>query len=235
MKRAKANSKICTRIDVVGATASNRLWLFTNPTSTRCFDNGWDVFKMNCPSNTPNLFAVEQDGSYQIDAISDIDNTILGLKAGLDAEYLLKFAQLNTENRYDEMYLIDLTDNKVIDIVENGTEYRFSAQPYTTNNARFKIVTSPVVTDGEITTSNDNAKSNQSKIDMKVYNNTVFVDNHTSSNGVVLIFNAEGKLISKNSFLPTSVNSYPLDVQIGTYIAKCVTETETITLQFIVK
>jgi hypothetical protein len=133
------------------------------------------------------------------------------------------------------MYLIDLMDNTVVNIINDNTEYRFKAQPFTTNNARFKIVTSPVVSGGGVATSDEGAKTKLLDVKLNVINNTVFVDNHTASNGVLLIFSTDGKLISKNSFVSSSSNAFPLDLQIGTYIAKCVTETETVTQQFIIK
>jgi hypothetical protein len=235
IKRAKANNKICTRLDIYGSRTSNRLWIFTNPNSTKCFDNGWDVFKMNCPTNTPNLFAVEQDGSYQIDAISDIDNTILGLKSGEDSEYVLKISQLNTNNKYNQMYLIDLLNNTVVNIIDDYTEYRFSSQPYSTNNARFKIVTSPVINNNGISTSDNNTGSNNKLLNLSLIQRNIHIDNQSQSNGCLLIFSLDGKLIDKNSFSGKSVNTFPLDIQSGTYVIKCIIDNESITQQIMVK
>jgi hypothetical protein len=136
-----------TRIDVQGARFSDQLWLFTVPTCTYNFDNGWDGYKMIGSSSAPQLFAIEPDGTYQVDAVPNVNNRYLGFSAGIDTAYTFTFVHENLSVYYTQLYLIDSVANKTTDIFASGTTYTFSALPTTEPVRRFKIVTSlpPVV------------------------------------------------------------------------------------------
>jgi len=141
---------VSTRIDVKGSRYSDQMWIFSVSTCTRNFDNGWDAYKMFGSSVTPQLFAWEANGNFQIDAVPDFNNTYLGFKTGEDSVYTLKFNHENVDQLYQKLYLIDLVANKTVDIFTTGTQYTFTAQSSDSPVKRFMIVTSlatpPVVT-----------------------------------------------------------------------------------------
>jgi len=142
ISQAYAQNLVGTRIDVMGSRYSDQLWIFSVPTCNRVFDNGWDVSKVFGNTLAPQLFAMEPDGYYQVDAIPDMNNTYLGFKSGEDTFYTFTFTHENLSDAYQHLYLIDSVANKTIDIFQTGTTYSFTA-PFTNAPVRrFKIVTS---------------------------------------------------------------------------------------------
>ena len=138
---------IGTRIDVMGSRFSDQLWFFSVPSCTRGFDNGWDGFKMTGNILTPQLFAMEADANFQVDAIPDLNNTYIGFKSGEDTVYTFTFNHENLSVGYTQLYLVDSVANKTIDVYQTGTTYTFTA-PFTANAVRrFKLTTSipPVI------------------------------------------------------------------------------------------
>jgi len=138
---------IGTRIDVMGSRFSDQLWFFSVSSCTRGFDNGWDGFKMTGNILTPQLFAMEADANFQVDAIPDLNNTYIGFKSGEDTVYTFTFNHENLSVGYTQLYLVDSVANKTIDVYQTGTTYTFTA-PFTANAVRrFKLTTSipPVI------------------------------------------------------------------------------------------
>lgn len=134
-----------TRIDVQGAYFSDQMWVFSVPTCTRYFDNGWDGYKMLGTSQAPQIYAVEPDGNYQVDAVPNFNDTYISFIAGVDTSYTLTFTNQDLALGYQTLYLIDSVANKTVDIFTTGTQYSFTASNLTPIK-RFKIVTTlPVV------------------------------------------------------------------------------------------
>ena len=141
-QRVSAVKKVCTRIDVKGLSRGDRMWLFTESSCSEKYDNGWDGHKELGTSLSPQIFAEEEDGIYQINATNNIDNTRLGFKAGVDTEYTLTFTHTNSALSYPTLFLLDLQNGTTTDITESGTEYNFTATNTEQPETRFKIVTS---------------------------------------------------------------------------------------------
>lgn len=129
------------RIDVQGSRYSDQMWVFSVASCSRYFDNGWDGYKMFGTSVAPQIFALEPDGIYQVDAVPDLNNTNISFWAGEDTTYTFSFNNENLSLQYTQLYLIDLVANKTIDIFASGTKYTFNVQPSAEPVNRFKIVT----------------------------------------------------------------------------------------------
>jgi hypothetical protein len=141
VRKADLSQKVYTVIDVKGSRYTDKAWIFSNPTCSHGFDNGWDGKKVLTHSRTPQLFSMEKEGNYQVNTVDDINGTNLGFQAGEDTQYTLTFTHINTGLRYNSIYLIDLLENKTIDITQSGSTYSFVAQPTVTAVKRFKIIT----------------------------------------------------------------------------------------------
>jgi hypothetical protein len=141
---------IGTKIDVQGTYYSDQMWAFSIPTCNRNFDTGWDDYKMTGTSSAPQIYAVEADGNYQVDAIPDFNNTYLAFTAGIDSLYTMTFTNQNFSEKYSKLYLIDSIANKTVEIHKSGTKYLFIAKN-SISIKRFKIVTS--ITESAIVTS----------------------------------------------------------------------------------
>lgn len=152
-----AQTLVNTRIEVKGSRYSDVVWVFAISSCTRGFDNGWDGSKMFGGTATPEIFAWEASGCYQIDAVPDFNNTYIGFKAGEDSVYTMTFNHEYVNTLYSKLYLIDSVANKTVDIFTTGTQYTFTARQSDAFVKRFKIVstpitaTDPVVTDPVVT------------------------------------------------------------------------------------
>lgn len=143
---ASAQDLVGTRIDVQGTRFSDQMWLFSVPSCTYYFDNGWDGYKMFGTTMAPQIFAIEPDGYYQVASIPNVNNTYIGFSAGVDTTYTLTFSHQNIAVSYQQLYLIDSVANKTVDIYPEGSTYTFTALVTPEPVKRFKIVTSlPVV------------------------------------------------------------------------------------------
>jgi hypothetical protein len=156
IQKVSSDELVCTLIDVRGTRYSDRMWIFSVPQCTRGFDNGWDGYKMFGSPVTPQIFAMEAAGNFQVNSIPDINNSYLGFKAGEDTAYTLTFTHQLIETRYKKLYLIDSIANKTIDIYATGTKYAFVAHKTDAILKRFKIVTNlndePEITENTIAT-----------------------------------------------------------------------------------
>lgn len=135
-----------TRIDVNGSRYTDQMWVFAISSCTRGYDNGWDAYKMLGLSVAPQIMAMEESGNYQVDAVPDYNNTVIGFKAGEDTQYTLTFTNDNLTLKYDHLYLVDLVANDTIDVSATGSKYTFNVEPTTVPVKRFVMITSlPVV------------------------------------------------------------------------------------------
>jgi hypothetical protein len=116
MLTKSSSPDIWTIIDVKGSRFADRMWIFTDPSCTHGFDNGWDGEKFMGSSISPQIYAMEPDGIYQVDAVDDINNTYLGFRAGEDSVYTFTFTHQNLELKYTNVYLVDSVAHQTVDI-----------------------------------------------------------------------------------------------------------------------
>jgi len=146
-QKAKVSEEdvISTVVTVDGPTSGDKVWLFASDQFTRTFDNGYDGIKVYPATGKARLFASESDNDYQIDAVDDLNNTVLKFRAATaDTDYKLTFEHENTENRYASIYLYDMIEDKIVDITESGSTYTFTANNTTSSVLRFRIIANPI-------------------------------------------------------------------------------------------
>jgi len=214
-----SSAKISTMIDVIGTNFSDRMWLMEDANCTRSFDNGYDGPKVLGYAEVSQLYGLEDDGIYQIDAVSDLNNTYLGFQPGTETSFKLVFKHQNTETKYSSIYLIDLVANTTTDISQNGTEYQFAA---TSTDAikRFKIVT---------TVTGLNKTKESANLNVFNTNNTIVINNNTNSVGKLSIFDTMGKTLQVLNFNSNGLTTIPTTLNKGTYILKAVVDSERFT------
>jgi len=220
-----STEKVSTIIDVKGTHTSDRMWIFSEPNSTRRFDNGWDGRKIIGSAVTPQLFAIEADGNYQVNTVPDMNETKLGFQAGEDLEYTFIFTHQNIEKLYEKVFLLDFQENRIIDVTTNGTQYTFTKSNHA-SVARFKIVTSP----------NEKATTD-AETPLKIFsaNRTIFVQNLSSKTGCLKLFNMSGSFVEEIQFDSNSIASFSGNLIPGAYIVCAVTNTESVNKCVIVK
>jgi CshA-type fibril repeat protein len=230
-QRAKGNvqtnssEKVFTRIDLWGKHFADRMWIFTEPTCTHKFDNGWDGFKMFSSGTTPQLFAMEAKGDFQINVLNDMNETYLGFQTGLENEYKLIFTHENINTNYSAVYLVDMLENKTVDITSNGSEYSFTAVSTSTPTKRFKIITRK-----------DGTELNDSPAQIKVFSSdrVVYIQNLSTIPGQMVIYNMSGGAAKTINFGANGITTIPLNFSSGAYIAKAKTNSEEATQRIII-
>lgn len=189
-------SIISTLIEVKSENTSDKMWLFSDESYSRGFDNGNDGRKIEGNALNPQIYAEEFDGNYQINAIDDFNNTQISFRAGQDTEYKLEFTHTNTETRYAKLFLHDMVTNKVTDISESGSAYYFTAVSTPSAVKRFRILTQPVSEDIDSNISIFNSQ------------NTIYVRNTGSEYGKAYVYDIAGRLIATQNISPASVNAF---------------------------
>jgi hypothetical protein len=203
------NNLTGTLIEVDGPHYSDRMWLFSQTGCTHNFDNGWDGRKMFGSALAPQIFAVEPDGNYQVDAVDDINNTLIAFQPGEDTEYTLSFTHQNVAGKYARIYMLDLKDGKIIDITQSGSKYSFIADTTTTYTNRFLIITNKIEPD---------TTANLSKINIFNANGKFFVQNLSDEKGEFSLFDMSGRYLFKSNFNAYSVSEAGSVNQPGIYI-----------------
>ena len=228
LQRTAAAPKVSIRIQVKGSGFGDNVWLISEPSCTRGFDNGWDGYK-NYYNGVTQLFAMETSGDYQVNSVDNINNTYLGFQAGTSETYTMTFTHENMESQYPALYLIDLMNNsKVTDISLSGSTYSFIANATGTPDKRFKIVTS-------LGSATDIPTVNNKQLKVYCSNNTIFVQNPTDFKGEIVICDLTAKMLQKISFDANGITSLPMNLPAGAYILKGKAGFEIVTESVILK
>ena len=222
------SDKVVTRIDLSGSHYADCMWIFTDPGCSGKFDNGWDGYKIMGSAQSPQLYAMETAGDFQIDALADINETYLGFNAGADTDYKLTFTHKNIDTRYSGLYLVDLVENKTTDITASGSEYAFTATSTPTPVKRFKIITGSEV----------NTKTQVVSSLVKVFysNGTLVIQNHSGQNGELVLFNLNGIAVKKVAYKANDITTISTSNLVpGAYVAKASSSREVVTERLIIR
>jgi len=204
------------KIQVSDNRLSDCVWIFIDDSCNSSFNNGWDGYKIKGNALAPQLYAVEQDGIYQIDATNNLNNIQLGFQSGNDSTFTLTITNQYLSSIYDGLYLVDLATQQTIEILGDTTNYAFTNLPSYTNENRFQIVTRLA----------DNIITSNNKLQIHNTNQNVFIQNDSNESGWLSIHTLEGKTISKMKIAPKSVICLPAQLQTGLYIIKASTPSE---------
>ena len=208
---------------------SDRAWIFVDESTTRTFDNGYDGEKMFGAAKLSQLYAVEADGNYQVNAVPDMQNTSLNMKAeeGVSS-YTLRFAHHNMADKYDRIFLTDLLTNTVTDITEDGSEYAFTATNEQEAEKRFLIgVQKKDIDNTDVATG----------LEITQHSDMIHISNRNDVNAVVSIYNISGQMLSQVEVPAVSDRNIPeSSFTAGVYIIKATAEgKKDVTTKVIVK
>lgn len=212
-QRAPKSPKSWLRLTLSAENTGDVMWLFSEPETSRDFDNGWDGRKMGGDAGTPMLFSHNETGNYQINAMDDIDETDIAFRAGnADTEYTITFNHGDgLMGKYVDMYCEDLVTGAIINISEDNTEYSF--QSTNTNiHSRFKIHATKVISD-----------VNKEEI-MPVYvyadGRNLVINNASKESSRIDLYDTLGRLFVSYQVEGGEMQTYQPNVQQGTYIVK---------------
>lgn len=219
-----------SRIDVIGTTSnySDKMWLFTSTQCTHNFDLGYDGYKMLGSALVPQIYAAEPDGDYQIDAVNNVNNTILKFQPGSETSFKLVFTHQNINTQYSAIYLVDLLENKTIDVTADGSEYSFTSSPSTVPAARFKIIATPLTVTGI------DSKETNPCLNVFSSGKQLFINNPTSERGSASIYNLAGVKIRELILEPNRISSGS-DLPAGIYIVNANTQNQKVTQRLVIQ
>lgn len=218
---AETSEHIYTRIDLESKSSIDRLWVFADEKLSRKFDNGHDGYKQHI-SSIPQIYAMEQDGNYQINSVDDLNNTTIAFQPGKDWDYQLIFNNHNLEKRYSKLLLFDLAKRKVMDVTANGSVYNFTADPKLDSVARFKLITEKIQT----------PDVDPSKVGFYTENNNLHIYNYGNT-GNVMIYDISGRLLFQRHLYPNGITTIALQKQ-TVYIVKTTIPNETRSTKIII-
>ncbi len=206
-RKAKVSEKdvVSTIISVNGVAAGDKVWLFSSDDYTRTFDNGFDGIKMYPPTGMARLFASEADNDYQINAVDNFDNTALKFRAATgETNYKLTFNHKNTQKKYANIYLYDMIDDVTTDITLTGSTYSFTASNTTSSVLRFRIITTPINTNGVSTTTDEN---------IYAADNNLFINLSKEVGATVKLTDITGKMVASTKIGANGMVVLPIDKQ----------------------
>jgi len=146
-----------------------------------------------------------------------MNETLLNFQKGEDSVYTLTFTHGNIPVLYSSVFLIDLLENKTIDVTANGSTYSFVSEPTPEAVKRFKIVTIPIEKD---------VQADNSKVKICSSANTLIVQNLSSLKGEIVIYDMMGRQMRKSVINPSGVTTIQLEFITGTYVVKAFTSNE---------
>jgi len=217
---------VSTMIDLTGQHYSDRMWIFTEPSCTRNFDNGWDGRKILGSSLAPQIYALEPDGDYQVNSVSDMHNTDLAFQAGDEVEYTMKFTHQNIQQRYAGVYLVDLIENKTVDVTQSGNTYTFATAQSDAPAKRFKILTRPYEKD---------APDTEAQVKIFTAPGRVFIHNLTTFKGECTLYDIAGRAVKNASFAANAVTEVLSNLTPGAYVVNTITNGEKLSKRVIVQ
>jgi hypothetical protein len=222
----QTSDRVYMEISLKSEHSGDCMWLINQPGTTHGFDNGWDGYKLVGDDGTPQLFAMEESGNYQVSTSDDMSNTYLGFQPGDDTEYSLLFKNENIGNDYSNVYLLDLAENKTVDITPDSSIYSFTAEASGKLTKRFKIVTIPEVKDTLNITKDINLFSSE---------RTIFVNNLSNLNGNLAIYDISGRLVQTIQFGANCISPIQTSFPTGVYIVKATTKALGVTNRLILQ
>ena len=221
---------VWTQVDVRGARFSDRMWIFSSPTCTHGFDNGYDGEKFLGSYVSPQLYAMETDGDYQVNSVDDMNNSYLGFMPGMESSYTLTFTHKNLAARYTNAYLVDLLTDQTTDITASGSTYSFQSLPTDTLVKRFKIVTGL-----EEMNRHFPANANSNKLKVFSSQNIVFVENTSAEPGTLTIYDVARRAIGRYQFKQHAITTFHTGLSAGAYVGEAVTKSLKTTKQLLLK
>lgn len=203
---------ISTVITLQGTTRADAMWIFVSDAFTRGYDNGYDGKKIAPAAGMPRIYGSEADFNYNIDAVNDMNNTVLGFRAGVDSVYVLRFEHNNTASRYSKIELLDTKTNTLTDITASGSTYTFKGFNTTASEDRFRIITQ--------------SKDITSVVNVHNDQDNIFVQKLSQTNARVRITDMSGRTLYDSELTSNDITRLPVPKK-GVYILSVVTASDT--------
>jgi hypothetical protein len=191
-----------------------------NPMATTNFDGDFDGYKLFGINSAPQLFSYAADDNLTINVLPQLyDGLIvpLGFKAGADGEYTILASDLGTFGDHVEIYLEDLENNVMINLMEQD-QYVFTASTQDLE-ARFNLHFS--VEDIQ------HDQESYTEVNTAIYSfeNAVYIRHHSElfNGGEVAIFSMMGQEILREKLGNSAFHKIDLQTGTGYYVVRLFT------------
>lgn len=225
-QRAKSETtlKTCLKLTVESKSSTDQVWLFREDGTKKGYDNGWDGFKMLNGYGAAQVFAVEDSINYQISTSDDLNESYIGFIPGGEVEYTISNENQNVENEYESLYLVDLVENKTIDITQSGAKYAFVADSSSIVK-RFKVVAELKKQVPEQTTA------------LRVYSaeKTIFINNVSGQKGKLIVYDIAGRIVKQINFDANVITTFNLNSASGAYVVSAYTADDKVESRIIIR
>ena len=119
------------------SVVADNIYIFEREDFSYDFDNGWDGNKIFGKANVPQLYTIRWSTNLAVDAVPEMEGTLIGFKAGTDTNsYTLSFEY----NGAEPLYLYDM-DLNVFTQITNEATYSFTTYD-TAEHQRFMLTRS---------------------------------------------------------------------------------------------
>ena len=179
-------------------SGADRLYIIQDDINTRKYNNGYDAPNQET-KGLVSIYTNESGGKMEVSCSNNIDSMYIGFMAGEDQTYTLHFSALIG----DVLYLQDLMNGQEVRIVENGS-YTFEADPQSTNDKRFLLLTSSKLA----TDISDTHTAN-----IWYSNSTLYITN-ALDNSTLILYDASGHQV-----LSTTISHTPYTINLS-YLTK---------------
>ena len=144
---------------------SDRVIMYQRNDFSDGIDQGWEGRKIMGSSFAPQMFSISEDGKMSINAVKDVEGTVIGFRKGSeDAQYTISFEYRGE----DVWYLNDLKEEKSTLISDEDT-YMFTSND-SDIETRFVISATPIhKTPTSVDNLNDGVKARKQMIDGTLY------------------------------------------------------------------
>lgn len=212
-------------VDVAGENSFDRVWIFSQPGTTRGFDNGWDGEKI-LQTNGVALYAEEENRKYQVSTTENLENIWLTFQAGATTDYTLTINKSSLKDN-NNLILFDSIANTIINLSDSITVYPFVAFNNGSPEKRFVF---KVITDIR-----DFENNKAVKLRAFTANNAIKIQNLTEENATYSISDEFGVFKFSGAIGPNSTISPNIKFESGVYFVFIKTKNQNIIEKVIIK
>lgn len=188
----------------------DRVWLLYEPTASKQFDNGWDGHKLISKDGNAALYANEPAGNLQVNTVADFSDIYLHFIPGKEEFYRLKMINNSISEEFPNLFLIDLHENKIVEIKADTTIYDFSKKQSDKSYNRFLITTQ----------SNSNVKEDDL---IRIYSfgdKMVSIHNLADVDGGYAVYDTSGRVVLKGNLKAGNFTTIALENNMGISILR---------------
>ena len=205
-------------LTVTGNGFSDKTYINFNENSSLGFDSEYDGYKLLGIDEAPQLFTYIGEEMTSINVLPEIEQDMVvpaGLKVGAEGEYTISASDLANFGSDVTIYLEDLKEAKMINLMEQN-EYSFVSSPIDTES-RFRLHFSGLSVQGE---QEQIIKSEE--IDIYSCENSLFIRSNTEKplNGQVIVYNIMGQQMLNKKLEQINLNKIDLKFETGYYVVK---------------